>query len=128
MIARTWRGWTTQANADAYENFLNRKIIPELRATEGHCGVELLRRDLSDEVEFLVINYFDSIEAVKRFAGENYNVPVFKPEARLLLARIDDEARHYEVRHLGMRATDSEKRRDRDEALWKCGNVENQVQ
>lgn len=98
MIARTWRGWTTAPNADAYENFLNRKVFAGLRAIEGHCGVELLRRDLADEVEFVVISYFDSIEAVKRFAGENYTVPVFEPEAGLLLSRVESEALHYEVR------------------------------
>jgi hypothetical protein len=98
MIARTWRGFATPANADAYENFLKQHIFPQLRAIKGHRGVELLRRDLPHESEFLVINYFDSIEAVKRFAGEDYTVPVFEPEARLLLSRIENEAYHYEVR------------------------------
>jgi hypothetical protein len=98
MIARTWRGWTTPANADAYENFLNQHIFPQLRAIAGHGGVQLLRRDLPEESEFVVINYFDSIDAVKRFAGEDYTVPVFEPEARLLLSRIENEAFHYEVR------------------------------
>ncbi|HTX75008.1 MAG TPA: antibiotic biosynthesis monooxygenase [Terracidiphilus sp.] len=101
MIARTWRGWTTRDNADAYEYFLNRAVFPQLRATEGHHGVQLLRRDLADESEFVVINFFESMEAVKRFAGENYTEPVFEPEAKLLLLRIETEARHYEVRESG---------------------------
>lgn len=98
MIARTWRGWTTPDNADAYENFLKQHLFPQLRAIEGHRGVELLRRDLVDESEFVVINYFESLEAVKRFAGENYTVAIFEPEAKRLLARIETEAHHYEVR------------------------------
>lgn len=100
MIARTWRGWTTHAKADAYENFLKQKIYPQLQAIAGHRGMELLRRDLPGEAEFVVINYFESIEAVKRFAGENYTVAVFEPEARKLLSRIETEAHHYEVRTL----------------------------
>jgi heme-degrading monooxygenase HmoA len=74
MIARTWRGWTTPANANSYENFLKQKLLPGLRALEGYRGGQVLRRDLPDESEFVVINYFDSLEAVKRFAGENYTV------------------------------------------------------
>ena len=109
MIVRTWRGWATPANANAYESFLKRKVFFGLRAIEGHRGVELLRRDLADEVEFLVVNYFDSMEAVEHFAGENYTIPVLEPEARLLLARVDDEAIHYEVREFGVRASDDEK-------------------
>lgn len=104
MIARTWRGWTTLFNADAYENFLNRKVFPGLRALEGHCGLELLRRDTAHEAEFLVINYFNSIEAVKRFAGENYTIPVIEPEAGLLLAHVEHEANHYDVRVFGMKS------------------------
>ena len=98
MIARTWRGWTTPANAIAYENFLKQTVFHQLRAIEGHRGVQLLRCDLPGETEFMVINYFDSIEAVKRFAGKNYTIPVFEPEARKLLSRIETEAHHYEVR------------------------------
>ena len=97
-IARTWRGWTTPANADAYEEFLKHHLSPQLRALEGHRGLQVLRRDHPDETEFLVINYFESIEAVKRFAGENYTVAVFEPEARRLLSRVEAEAAHYEVR------------------------------
>jgi len=83
MAQKRW--WTTPSNADAYENFLKQNIIPQLRSIEGHRGAEILRRDLEDESEFMVINYFESIEAVKRFAGENYTVPVFEPEASKLL-------------------------------------------
>ena len=99
MIARHWRGWTEPGNADAYEQLLKSKVLPGLQALEGYRGGYLLRADGPDEVEFVVINLFDSIEAVKRFAGSDYTVPVFEPEARRLLSRVEPLARHYQVRH-----------------------------
>jgi antibiotic biosynthesis monooxygenase (ABM) superfamily enzyme len=98
MIARYWRGWTTSQNAAAYELLLNETVIPGLRELVGYRGGHILRRDAGDEVEFVVLNFFDSLEAVKRFAGENYTVPVFEPEARALLSRVEELATHYEVR------------------------------
>ena len=58
----------------------------------------MLRANRSDECEFVVINFFDSLEAVQRFAGPDYTVPIFEPEARALLSRIEPMANHYEVR------------------------------
>jgi len=98
MIARHWRGWTSIEDADGYEALLRDTVIPGLREIEGYRGGYLLRSDGTEEVEWLVINLFDSLEAVKRFAGEDYTVPVFEPEARRLLSRIETVARHYEVR------------------------------
>ena len=100
MIARHWRGWTTLGNADAYETLLRETVLPQIRQVEGHLGVYLLRSDARDESEFVVINFFDSLDAVKRFAGPDYRVSVFEPEARRLLARIEPTAKHYEVRLL----------------------------
>jgi len=97
MIARLWRGWTTPQNADAYEHLLQGTVIPSLRQLEGYRGGHILRRDTSEEVEFVVLNLFESLEAVRRFAGENFSVPVFEPEARVLLARVEEFATHYEV-------------------------------
>ena len=98
MIARHWRGWTTPANADAYENLLKTKVLPDLRTIKGYRGGYILRHDNPKESEFVVINLFDSIDAVKSFAGEDYATPVFEPEARELLSRIETIAYHYEVR------------------------------
>ena len=98
MIARHWRGWTKTHNADPYEAFLKTKVLPDLRALEGYRAGYVLRSDGEHEVEFLVINFFDSLDAVRRFAGEDYTVPVFEPEARALLSRIETVARHYDVR------------------------------
>jgi len=98
MIARHWRGWTKVQDADAYEDLLKVKVLPGLRMVEGYRGGYLLRSDGPQEVEFVVVNLFDSLAAVERFAGANYTIPVFEPEARALLCRIEPVAAHYEVR------------------------------
>ena len=97
MIARYWRGWTTLNNADAYESHLKDKVLPGLKNIPGYGGGYVLRRSVSDEVEFVVINLFDSIEAVQAFAGADYSAAKFEPEARLLLAKVEPFALHYEV-------------------------------
>lgn len=98
MIARHWRGWTKPADADAYESLLAQKVLPGLQRVEGYRGGYVLRHDSRDETEFVVVNFFESIDAVRQFAGENYAVAVFEPEARRLLSRIEPEAMHYRVR------------------------------
>lgn len=98
MIARHWRGWTEVQDADAYERLLKDKVLPGLKKVEGYRGGYILRCDGPQEVEFVVVNLFDSLEAVKRFAGSDYGIPVFEPEARRLLSKIEPVARHYEIR------------------------------
>jgi heme-degrading monooxygenase HmoA len=98
MIARHWRGWTKPEDADAYEELLTMKVLPGLKSISGYCGGYVLRSDNREESEFVVINFFASLEAVQRFAGTDYRVPVFEPEARQLLSRIEQVANHYEVR------------------------------
>jgi hypothetical protein len=98
MIARHWRGWTAVQDADAYESLLKDRVLPSLKDIEGYKGGYILRNDGPREVEFVVVNLFDSLESVKRFAGPDYSVPVFEPEARRLLRKIEPVAMHYEVR------------------------------
>jgi heme-degrading monooxygenase HmoA len=100
MISRIWHGWTTPANADAYEALLKSEIFVGIQEREitGYRGIHLLRRDSSDEVEFVTIMWFDSIEAVRTFAGEGYEVAVVPPKARGLLSRFDERSQHYEVK------------------------------
>ena len=98
MIARHWRGWTKLEDADAYEDLLKRKVLPGLKGIDGYQGGYIFRRSCYEEVEFVVVNFFDSIAAVERFAGPNYTIPVFEPEAKALLSRAESEAAHYEVR------------------------------
>lgn len=97
MIARHWRGWTRPEDADAYESLLRETVLPHIRNIEGHRGAWLLRSDGPEECEFVVVNFFDSLESVKRFAGPEYQVAVFEPEAQRLLSRIEPLAHHYEV-------------------------------
>ena len=98
MIARHWRGWTKLENAEAYESLLKTKVLPQLREIAGYGGGYLLRSDGAEESEFVVINLFDSLEAVREFAGPNYSVPVFEPQAKALLSRFEPVANHYKVR------------------------------
>lgn len=100
MIARIWHGWTSPANADAYETLLKSEILVGIqnRKIAGYRGVQVLRRNLADEAEFITIMWFDSIDAVRTFAGEDYEKSVVPPEARALLSRFDERSRHYQVK------------------------------
>ncbi len=99
MIKRLWHGWTTPEDADAYEQLLRGEIFPDVdESVEGYHGVEILRRSDNEEVEFLTMMRFDSLDSVAEFAGEEYEQAHVPPEARELLTRFDDHATHYEVR------------------------------
>ncbi len=100
MIGRIWHGWTTPANADAYESLLKEEIFTgiEGRNIPGYRGIQLLRRNTEAEVEFVTILWFDSIDAVRGFAGEDYEIAVVPPKARLLLKRFDGRSQHYDVK------------------------------
>ena len=100
MIARIWHGWTLPANADAYEALLKHEIFEAIegRGIPGFRGIELLRRERGDEVEFVTIMRFDALEDVMAFAGADYDVAVVPPKARALLARFDERSAHYEIR------------------------------
>jgi len=100
MIGRVWHGWTTHGNADAYEALLKSEIFTgiEGRQIAGYRGIHLFRRDLGEEVEFVTVMWFDSIDAVRVFAGDDYEVAVVPQKARILLTRFDARSQHYEVR------------------------------
>jgi hypothetical protein len=100
MISRVWHGWTTPENADAYETLLKSEIFTgiENRKIAGYRGIHLFRRNLVQEVEFVTIMWFDSIEAIRTFAGEDYEIAVVPPKARTLLSRFDARSQHYEVK------------------------------
>jgi antibiotic biosynthesis monooxygenase (ABM) superfamily enzyme len=97
MISRMWRGWTANENADAYQRFLTDDLFPQGSRIDGFAGAQILRRELGDEVEFVTIVRFASLDAVKAFAGDAYETPVIEPEAARLLSRYEDRARHYET-------------------------------
>ena len=97
MIARVWRGWTADDDADAYERFLRTTLYPEVARLGGFRGAHILRRAApGGEVEFVTITLFESLDDVRAFAGEQYEMPVIEPEAERLLSHYEDHAAHYE--------------------------------
>jgi len=99
MVARVWKGWTKAEDADAYECLLRDVVYPGLKGISGYLGGYVLRSEHGDETEFVTVNMFESLDAVKAFAGSDYEVPVFEPEARRLLSKVEPIARHYDVKH-----------------------------
>lgn len=99
MIVRIWHGWTSHENAPAYQRLLEAEIFVGIhnRRIEGFRDIKLLRRGLADEVEFVTLMTFDSLEAVRAFAGADYEQAVVPPKARMLLARFDERSVHYEL-------------------------------
>ena len=100
MISRIWHGYTTPANADAYESLLKTEIFTGItnRHIVGYKGIQLMRRNLDTEVEFVTIMWFESVDAVRAFAGDDYEVAVVPPRAKALLSRFDASSQHYDVR------------------------------
>ena len=97
MIARVWHGWARGANADRYETLLRAEILPGIHRIEGFLGAYLLRRDVDEEIEFVTVTLWQSLDAVRAFAGEDYEAAVVPPEARALLSRFDERSTHYET-------------------------------
>ena len=100
MLSRIWHGWTTPANADTYEALLKEEIFVGIRKRKitGFRNIQLFRRSLGDEVEFMTVMWFADLDAVREFAGEDYEAAVVPPKARAVLARFDARSQHYEVR------------------------------
>jgi len=99
MIARIWHGWTTPENADFYYKILTEKVIPQIESykMEGYRKIEVLRKELEDETEFITIMYFDSLEHIKQFVGEDYEVAHVPEVAQKVLKRWDNRSLHYKV-------------------------------
>ena len=98
MIGRIWHGWTKRADAKAYEEMLQTEILPSIAARniQGYHGAELFIREDGDEVEFVTLLRFDSMDAVREFAGADEGKPVIFPKAEALIARME-HARHYRI-------------------------------
>ena len=99
MICRLWRGWTTPENADAYERVVRGEVIPaiEARRIRGFQGIDLMKREVGEEVEFQTLMWFDDLDAVRAFVGDDYSVSHVPEPARAVLSRFDQRAAHYEV-------------------------------
>jgi heme-degrading monooxygenase HmoA len=100
MISRIWHGYTSFENADTYENLLKEEIFTGIknRNIKGYGGIQLLRRQLDKETEFITIMWFDSLDSVKEFAGKEYEKAVVPDKAQKILSRFDKLSQHYEVR------------------------------
>lgn len=100
MICRIWHGYTAQENADAYEALLMNEIFVGIqdRQIKGYEGIQLLRRSLNDKVEFITIMWFESLDAVRTFAGKDYEAAVVPQKARALLSSFDERSQHFEVK------------------------------
>jgi heme-degrading monooxygenase HmoA len=98
MIGRLWHGWTNRDNADAYEALLRREVLPGIDRIRGFKGVYLLRKESGGGVEYVTLTLWESLDAVRAFAGEDYEAAVVPLAARRLLSRFDDRSEHYEVR------------------------------
>jgi heme-degrading monooxygenase HmoA len=101
VIARIWRGAVRREDGDAYAEYIETTGVAGYRDTPGNLGVTMLRRDVGDRCEFLLLTLWESLDAVKRFAGDDYETAVYYPEDdRYLIAR-DDKSSHWEVaRHV----------------------------
>jgi antibiotic biosynthesis monooxygenase (ABM) superfamily enzyme len=99
VICRLWRGWTTPENAGAYERIVRSEVIPgiEARHIPGFRHIDLMRRELGDEVEFQTLMWFDSLDAIIAFMGEDYVASHVPPAAQAVLKRFDERAAHFAV-------------------------------
>lgn len=97
MIARIWRGWAPQRWADDYQRHYQTEVSDHLKAVSGFRGAQLLRRDEGGEVAFTSITWFTDLDAVRRFAGDDYERAVVEDDAQAALSRWDERVSHHEV-------------------------------
>jgi heme-degrading monooxygenase HmoA len=97
MIARVWHGYTTPEHANAYESMLKPELLPGISKVKGYRGSYLMRRQAGEEIEFITIILWDSLDAVRAVAGPNYETAVIPEERRKYLSRYDAKAGHFEV-------------------------------
>lgn len=97
MVVRMWRGWTRAENADRYERHYRSEVLSSLRKVPGFSGARLLRREVGEETEFLSLTFFDDLDAIRAFAGKEYDAAVVAGEARQVLVRYDARVRHYDL-------------------------------
>jgi heme-degrading monooxygenase HmoA len=99
MICRLWRGWATTQNADAYERIVREQVIPDIEAQRipGFRSIDLVRRERGHDVEFMTLMWFDSLDGVKAFMGDDYEVAHVPAEAQAVLADFDKRSAHYQV-------------------------------
>jgi len=97
MIARTWRGRAMKSNAASYEKHFITAVAQNLAGIEGSKGACLLRRTVGDEIEFLAITLWDSIDTIRQFAGDDVERAHIEPAGRTALSSFDEHASNFEV-------------------------------
>ena len=97
MIIREWRGRVSPTNADAYPRHFREKVVPELRKLPGFLGAHLARRQLGDQIEFLILTRWQSMDAIRGFAGADHDKAVVEPGAIAALVEFDRAVQHYVV-------------------------------
>jgi heme-degrading monooxygenase HmoA len=99
MICRLWRGWTTKSNADVYERIVRSEVIPEIEARRipGFHSIDLVRRERDNDVEFMTLMWFDTLDSVRRFMGEDYEAAHVPTRAQAVLADFERRSAHYDV-------------------------------
>ena len=97
MLARSWTGRASPENAAGYVEYFKKSVFPELRRIEGHRGAYVLQRSLGDTVEIVVLTLWDSMAAVKSFAGDDPASAVVEDEAKAFLTEFDSGVKHFEV-------------------------------
>ncbi len=97
MIARIWHGKTAASHLEAYSDLLTRLAVPDYRSTEGFRGLTFLRRVEGDEAHFDLITYWEDINAIRNFAGEDLEKAKYYPEDKEFLLEFEEKVRHYEV-------------------------------
>ena len=97
MVIRMWRGWTRADQADRYDRHYRGEVAANLGQVPGFRGAWLLRREAGGETEFVSLTWFDDLDAVRRFAGPDYETAVVAAAAREVLVRFDERVSHYEA-------------------------------
>jgi heme-degrading monooxygenase HmoA len=97
VIARIWKGAVGAEDANAYASYMERTGIPGYAQTPGNLGVYMLRRPIGERCEFVMLTFWESLEAVKGFAGDDYETAVFYPEDDRFLVERDERASHFEI-------------------------------
>ena len=97
MIGRLWHGWAKPEHADAYERLLRAEVLPGIDRIDGHRGAFVLRRDDGSRIEFVTLTLWDDLDAVRAFAGDDYELAVVPPEARALLDDFEERSAHFDV-------------------------------
>jgi heme-degrading monooxygenase HmoA len=98
MISRHWTGLVKKERANDYILHLQNDTFKKIKILPGFISANILQRELEDGIEFLIITTWENIEAIKQFAGENYQVAVVPQIAKEMMIRFDSEAKHYEIK------------------------------